>query len=78
MNVKFFDIEGNITDAVADGAALNDKTNNPDALINKNINHGGEGEGLLGAGNMETEDYDTSMQQLDDIDRQIKELEDML
>ncbi len=27
MNVKFFDIEGNITDAVADGAALNDKTN---------------------------------------------------
>ena len=51
---------------------------NADTLINKNINHGGEGEGLLGAGNMETEDYETSMQQLDDIDRQIKELEDTL
>ena len=52
---------------------------NADALINKNINHAGEGMGgLLGAGNTETEDYDTSMQQLDDIDRQIKELEDML
>ena len=52
---------------------------NADVLINKNINHGGEGEGgILGLGNQENEDYDTSMQQLDDIDRQIKELEAML
>lgn len=50
---------------------------NADALVNKNINHGGEGEGLLGSGE-ETEDYESSTQELDDIDRQIKELEDML
>jgi hypothetical protein len=43
-----------------------------DELRNKNINQSGEG-GLLGAGE-ETEDYDTSMEQLDDIDSQISEL----
>ena len=52
---------------------------NADVLINKNINHAGENEGYgMMPGMEETEDYDTSMQQLDDIDRQIKELEDML
>lgn len=51
---------------------------NADALRNKNINQSSEGGGLLGMGSEENEDYDTSMQELDDIDRQIKDLEDML
>ena len=51
-----------------------------DQLVNKNIsqpNGMGGDYGLLGMQG-ETEDYDTSMQQLDDIDRQIAELEQML
>ena len=51
---------------------------NADALRNKNINQSSEDGGLLGMGSEENEDYDTSMQELDDIDRQIKDLEDML
>ena len=48
-----------------------------DELRNKNLNQA-EGEGLLGAGNNQLEDYDSSMQDLDDIDEQIKELEKLL
>ena len=48
-----------------------------DELRNKNINQA-TGEGLLGAGNGQLEDYDSSMQDLDDIDEQIKELEKLL
>lgn len=51
-----------------------------DQLVNKNIsqpNGMGGDFGLLGMQG-ETEDYDTSMQELDDIDRQIAELEQML
>ena len=48
-----------------------------DELRNKNINQANS-EAFLGAGNGELEDYDSSMQDLDDIDEQIKELEKML
>lgn len=48
-----------------------------DELRNKNLNQA-SGEGLLGAGQGELEDYDSSMQDLDNIDAQIKELEKML
>ena len=52
-------------------------SNDPDAdaLRNKNINQSNE-DILMREG--EYEDYDTSMQQLDDIDRQISDLEKML
>lgn len=52
-------------------------SNDPDAdaLRNKNINQSNE-DILMRSG--EYEDYDTSMQQLDDIDRQIADLEKML
>lgn len=48
-----------------------------DELRNKNLNQA-SGEGLLGAGNGQLEDYETSMKDLDDIDEQIAELEKML
>ena len=48
-----------------------------DILRNKNISQPSDENGLLGAG-VETEDYDTSMQELDDIDRQLRDLEEML
>ena len=49
---------------------------NADSLRNKNINQA-SGDVLSQPG-VETEDYDTSVSQLDDIDRQIAELEKML
>ena len=48
-----------------------------DELRNKNLNQAA-GEGLLGEGAGEMEDYEGSMKDLDDIDEQIKELEKML
>ena len=48
-----------------------------DELRNKNLNAPDGGSGLLGMQSGE-EDYDTSMEQLDDIDRQIAELEGMI
>lgn len=49
---------------------------NADALKNKNINQSSDD--ILGNPGAETEDYDTSMSQLDDIDRQISDLENLL
>lgn len=50
---------------------------NADVLRNKNINQTSE-DSFAENQNGETEDYDTSMQQLDDIDGQIAELEKLL
>ena len=49
---------------------------NADALRNKNINQASDD--ILSNPGAETEDYDTSMSQLDDIDRQISDLEALL
>lgn len=48
-----------------------------DELRNKNLNQPEGGDGLIGSEG-EVEDYDTSMDQLDGIDRQLDDLESML